>query len=389
MCMQLDIEIEKKCEELRKLQIHSESHNADPEPQRFYDDKTVPEKLNIFHNIQNDLNMKDEVIKQSTQIVMGSEIILLSESVNSDLNNRILELAARKREERIQSQIEERKREQNIECKIAERKREQDIECKMEERKREQDIECKIVERKREQHIECLVEVIALLQGARRGLMSTVRAVSTNNGATWIEASECILESEKQMRAVLIHLTEQTLFPSLSPSLSPFTESISPDFRSSSLSSQPCSKLESSLGWKPQSTSNFKSNTVSVSDFNFLEEEVEVEVEVEAVKNAVDSVFVQSVPSIVQLLQHRSSEEICALSLCSPIYIPTDDFISPTCPNSFGDMNQNATESLHGTNTQRRDNRLILDVVGIKINAFKNSLSAIQLFLSARMIVKV
>ena len=90
---------------------------------------------------------------------------------------------------------------------------------------------------------------------------------------------------------------------------------------------------------------------------------------------------------------------ICSLGQFAPITILTDFIIHPNYYDSAknGSMNFDEDKEVGHNMNERIENlpkynkktniRPILDVIGIKINSFKNSISAIKMFLSARIIV--
>ena len=98
--------------------------------------------------------------------------------------------------------------------------------------------------------------------------------------------------------------------------------------------------------------------------------------------------------SVQDSLKLLSSDKICSLSQFAPITIPTDSLIDPidSAQNDFlnfdegTEVRKNINEGIEDfpSNSNNFYIRPILDVVGIKINSFKNSVSAIKMFLSAR-----
>ena len=211
------------------------------------------------------------------------------------------------------------------------------------------------------------LEIINLLKAAQKGFFSYIITVSMNNGTSWIESSENIIICQKNILSSL------------------------------QFSSSPTSSSSSSL---PSLYSNFNcdhNNNYLDSDFNF------------------------ELSSIAEKLKLKSSNEICALSLFAPIIIPTDYLVdSPSSSgikstnqlvseknnrnknnNYYDDYDYNNDNHNHNDNNHNNDNirksssedtinttiRPILDIVGIKINCFKNSISAIKMFLNARVIV--
>ena len=47
------------------------------------------------------------------------------------------------------------------------------------------------------------LEIIEIFKASQRGLLSCIKAVSMNNGANWVEASDCIIKSEENMKSIL------------------------------------------------------------------------------------------------------------------------------------------------------------------------------------------
>ena len=182
------------------------------------------------------------------------------------------------------------------------------------------------------------LEIIEILKATQRGLLSYIRAVSMNNGATWVEASDRIKKNEENMKSIL-QLT--------------FNSSFYDTLHLSSTSSSSSSSSSSS----PNSEKHAE----------------------------------ESVQDSLKLL---SSDKICSLSQFAPITIPTDSLIDPidSAQNDFlnfdegTEVRKNINEGIEDfpSNSNNFYIRPILDVVGIKINSFKNSVSAIKMFLSAR-----
>ena len=182
------------------------------------------------------------------------------------------------------------------------------------------------------------LEIIEIFKASQRGLLSYIRAVSMNNGATWVEASDCIMKSEENMKSIL-QLSFYDTHHLSSTSTSTSCASSSPNFG------------------------------------NYAEQSVQ-----------------DSIKSL-------SSETICSLSQFAPITIPTDFIVHPNYYDSAknGSMNFDEDKEAGHNMNERIENlpkynkktniRPILDVIGIKINSFKNSISAIKMFLSARIIV--
>ena len=185
------------------------------------------------------------------------------------------------------------------------------------------------------------LEIIEILKATQRGLLSYIRAVSMNNGATWVEASDRIKKNEENMKSILQLTFNSSFYDTLH--LSSTT--------SSSSSSSPCA-------------SSYPNSE------KYAEESVQ------------DS------------LKFLSSDKICSLSQFAPITIPTDSLIDPidSAQNDFlnfdegTEVRKNINEGIEDfpSNSNNFYIRPVLDVVGIKINSFKNSVSAIKMFLSAR-----
>ena len=182
------------------------------------------------------------------------------------------------------------------------------------------------------------LEIIEILKATQRGLLSYIRAVSMNNGATWVEASDRIKKNEENMKSIL-QLT--------------FNSSFYDTLHLSSTSSSSSSSSSSS----PNSEKHAE----------------------------------ESVQDSLKLL---SSDKICSLSQFAPITIPTDSLIDhvDSAHNDFlnfdedKEVRNSINEGIEDfpLNSNNFYIRPILDVVGIKINSFKNSVSAIKMFLSAR-----
>ena len=181
------------------------------------------------------------------------------------------------------------------------------------------------------------LEIIEILKATQRGLLSYIRAVSMNNGATWVEASDRIKKNEVNMKSILQLTFNSSFYDTLHLS--------STSSSSSSSSSSPNSEKHAE----------------------------------------------ESVQDSLKLL---SSDKICSLSQFAPITIPTDSLIDPidSAQNDFlnfdegTEVRKNINEGIEDfpSNSNNFYIRPVLDVVGIKINSFKNSVSAIKMFLSAR-----
>ena len=179
------------------------------------------------------------------------------------------------------------------------------------------------------------LEIIEILKATQRGLLSYIRAVSMNNGATWVEASDRIKKNEVNMKSILQLTFNSSFYDTLHLS----------------------------------STSSSSSSSSSNSE-----------------KHAEESVQ--------DSLKLLSSDKICSLSQFAPITIPTDSLIDPidSAQNDFlnfdegTEVRKNINEGIEDfpSNSNNFYIRPVLDVVGIKINSFKNSVSAIKMFLSAR-----
>ena len=181
------------------------------------------------------------------------------------------------------------------------------------------------------------LEIIEIFKASQRGLLSCIKAVSMNNGANWVEASDCIIKSEENMKSIL------------------------------QLSIYDTHHLSSST-----------SSSCALSSPNF------------------GKYAEQSVQDSIKSL---SSEMICSLGQFAPITILTDFIIHPNYYDSAknGSMNFDEDKEVGHNMNERIENlseynkktniRPILNVVGIKINSYKNSISAIKMFSSARIIV--
>ena len=95
--------------------------------------------------------------------------------------------------------------------------------------------------------------------------------------------------------------------------------------------------------------------------------------------------------SVQASLRLRSSVEIAALCLVAPIIIATDCTVNLTTMLSPEETCSNARSQGHSVSIDSPASHTsitpVLDVVGIKVSSFKNAISAIKLFLSARITV--
>ena len=93
--------------------------------------------------------------------------------------------------------------------------------------------------------------------------------------------------------------------------------------------------------------------------------------------------------SVQASLRLRSAAEIAALSLIAPIVISTDcTFNTFTCTVRTTDESIMQDHRVHVDSPASHTSIIpVLDVVGIKVSSFKNALSAIKMFLSARITV--
>ena len=184
-------------------------------------------------------------------------------------------------------------------------------------------------ERDRER-MDALRELIETLRAAQRGLHSMIRAVSLSNGSSWIEASTALDDSTR-----LLKLALPLSFPATPPS--------------------------ANIAYPPFSDG----------------------------ERGVETGFGPAPLSIVESLRLKSPEDICALGLWAPIIIATDRAATSTL-DLKGSVGQ-IPASLHPCTPPSRAYTVrvkpVLDVVGVKVCSFKNSISAIKMFLSARTIV--
>ena len=173
--------------------------------------------------------------------------------------------------------------------------------------------------------IDALRGVINALQAVQRGLHAMIRDVSLSNGSSWTEASSAITASEQKVKSML---PEAFITPS--------TVLDTQDVR----------------GY-----ASFQPISVQAS------------------------------------LRLRSAAELAALSLIAPIAIATDYMVNPTSLTSAAvtaDDPVSQGHSVHADSSAAAPHTSImsvLDVVGIKVSSFRNAISAIKMFLSARITV--
>lgn len=173
--------------------------------------------------------------------------------------------------------------------------------------------------------MEALRGVINALQAVQRGLKAMIMDVSLSNGSSWAEAASAITACEQMIKSML---PEAFITPSSVPD-----------------------------GQGVRGYASFQPISVQAS------------------------------------LRLRSAAELAALSLIAPIVIATDYMVNPTSlPSAAGTTPNPVTRghSVHADSPAAVPHTSInpvLDVVGIKVSSFKNAISAIKMFLSARITV--
>jgi hypothetical protein len=173
--------------------------------------------------------------------------------------------------------------------------------------------------------IDALRGVINALQAVQRGLHAMIMDVSLSNGSSWAEAASAITASEQKIKS---NLPEAFITPSTVPD-----------------------------GQGVRGYASFQPISVQAS------------------------------------LRLRSAAELAALSLIAPIVISTDYMVNPnSLPSATRTTDNPETRghSVHADSPAAASHTSInpvLDVVGIKVSSFKNAISAIKMFLSARITV--
>lgn len=173
--------------------------------------------------------------------------------------------------------------------------------------------------------IDALRGVINALQALQRGLHAMIMDVSLSNGSSWAEAASAITASEQKIKSMLPEAF-------ITPSTVLDTQGV-------------------------RGHTSFQPVSVQAS------------------------------------LRLRSAAELAALSLIAPIVIATDYMVNPTSlPSATGTTDNPETRghSVHADSPAAAPHTSIypvLDVVGIKVSSFKNAISAIKMFLSARITV--
>lgn len=175
--------------------------------------------------------------------------------------------------------------------------------------------------------IDSLRGVINALKAIHKGLHAMIRDVSMSNGSSWTDATSAVMTSEQKIKLML---PEAFIISS---------SSSSSDIEAAGM----------------QGLTSFEPISVQAS------------------------------------LRLRSSAEIAALSLVAPIIIATDCPVNrTTLPTPEGTSN-NAGCQGHSVDIDSPASHTsimpVLDVVGIKVSSFKNAISAIKMFLSARITV--
>jgi hypothetical protein len=94
--------------------------------------------------------------------------------------------------------------------------------------------------------------------------------------------------------------------------------------------------------------------------------------------------------SVIDSLKLMSRTDICGLSLVAPMIIATDR-ITPSTLTSERPVGQipdpSQPNNSISSNQEIVHRKPVLDVVGVKISSVRNSISAIKMFMSARVIV--
>jgi hypothetical protein len=188
--------------------------------------------------------------------------------------------------------------------------------------------------------MDALREKIDTLLAAQRALYSMIRAVSLSNGSTWIESSAALEESVRLIKGAL---------PLSFPAAAAAAAIAAP----SSHTAHP-SVTGREGGWE-------------------------------------GATGLGPAPlSVIDSLKLKSPHDICALSLFAPMIIATDR-IAPstlTSERSVGQIPDPLQPNKSSSSKEEIVHRKpVLDVVGVKISSFKNSISAIKMFMSARVIV--
>jgi hypothetical protein len=190
--------------------------------------------------------------------------------------------------------------------------------------------------------MDALREKIDTLLAAQRALYSMIRAVSLSNGSTWIESSAALEESVRLIKGAL-----PLSFPAAAAAAAAAIAAPSSHTAHPSVNGR-------EGGWGGVTG-------------------------------------LEPAPlSVIDSLKLKSPHDKCALSLFAPMIIATDR-IAPSTLTSERYVGQipdplqpNKPSSSKEEIVHRKP---VLDVVGVKISSFKNSISAIKMFMSARVIV--
>lgn len=189
--------------------------------------------------------------------------------------------------------------------------------------------------------MDLLREKIETLRAAQRALYSTIRAVSLNNGSTWLESCTALEESVRLVKGAL------------------------------------------PLSFPTATTAATATQSAHTAHPPFCE----------GGGGGGGGGVVGSVPgplSVVDSLRLKSHRDICALSLFAPMIIATDHIAASTLTSNRSVGQIPAPSELHPTSCSRQETvckKPVLDVVGVKTSSFKNSIAAIKMFMSARVIV--